>query len=129
MLTSHEDSELIFESLRVGASGYLMKDQEPDEIIQAVRQLHAGGAPMSMSIARKVVGHFQQVREVAPDIGQLTERESEVLSLLAQGFMYKEIAERLGISPHTVRGHLHVVYEKLHVQTGTEAVLKYLGRK
>ena len=129
MLTSYEDSELIFESLRMGASGYLMKNQDPDEIGQAVRQIHAGGSPMSMSIARKVVNHFQQIREVSPEIEQLTEREMEVLSLLARGFMYKEIADRLGISPHTVRGHLHVVYEKLHVQTGTEAVLKYLGRK
>ncbi len=129
MLTSYEDSDLIFESLRAGASGYLMKDKDPDEIVQAVRQIHAGGAPMSMSIARKVVNHFRQARDAAPAIEELTDRETQVLSLLAQGLMYKEIADKLGISPHTVRGHLHTVYEKLHVQTGTEAVLKYLGRK
>jgi len=129
MLTSYEDSELIFESLRVGASGYLMKNQDPDEIVQAVQQVQAGGAPMSMNIARKVVSHFQQIQQPSSDMEQLTEREHEVLGLLAKGFMYKEIADQLGISLHTVRGHVHLVYEKLHVQSRTEAVLKYLGQK
>jgi len=129
MLTSYEDSELIFESLRVGASGYLMKNQDPDEIVQAVQEVHVGGSPMSMNIARKVVNHFQQIKPSSSDMEQLTEREREVLGLLAKGFMYKEIAEQLGISLHTVRGHVHLVYEKLHVQSRTEAVLKYLGQK
>lgn len=128
MLTSYEDSELIFESLRVGASGYLTKNLDPDEIIQAVEQVHAGGSPMSMNIARKVVNHFRQIKQPSSDMEKLTEREQEVLALLAKGFLYKEIAEQLGISLHTVRGHVHLVYEKLHVQSRTEAVLKYLGK-
>ena len=128
MLTSYEDSELIFESLRVGASGYLMKNLDPDEIIQAVEQVYAGGSPMSMNIARKVVNHFRQIKAPSSEMEKLTEREQEVLALLAKGFLYKEIAEQLGISLHTVRGHVHLVYEKLHVQSRTEAVLKYLGR-
>jgi len=129
MLTSYEDSELIFESLQVGASGYLMKNQDPDEIVQAGQQVHAGGSPMSMNIARKVVNHFQQIKKPSSDMEQLTEREQEVLALLAKGFLYKEIADQLGISLHTVRGHVHLVYEKLHVQSRTEAVLKYLGKQ
>jgi DNA-binding NarL/FixJ family response regulator len=129
MLTSYEDCELIFESLKVGASGYLMKNQDPDEIALAVQQVHAGGSPMSMNIARKVVTHFQQIKQPSSDMEKLTEREHEVLALLAKGFMYKEIGDQLGISLHTVRGHVHLVYEKLHVQSRTEAVLKYLGQK
>jgi len=129
MLTSYEDSELIFESLQVGASGYLMKNQDPAEIVQAVQQVHAGGSPMSMNIARKVVNHFQQIKKPSSDMEQLTAREQEVLALLAKGFLYKEIADQLGISLHTVRGHVHLVYEKLHVQSRTEAVLKYLGKQ
>jgi DNA-binding NarL/FixJ family response regulator len=128
MLTSYEDSELIFESLRVGASGYLMKNLDPDEILQAVEQVHAGGSPMSMHIARKVVNHFRQIKKPCSEMEQLTKREHEILALLAKGFLYKEIADQLGISLHTVRGHVHLVYEKLHVQSRTEAVLKYLGQ-
>jgi DNA-binding NarL/FixJ family response regulator len=128
MLTSYEDSELIFESLRVGASGYLMKNLDPDEIVQAVEQVHAGGSPMSMHIARKVVNHFRQIKKPCSEMEQLTKREHEILALLAKGFLYKEIADQLGISLHTVRGHVHLVYEKLHVQSRTEAVLKYLGQ-
>lgn len=129
ILTSYGDSELIFESLRVGASGYLLKNLDPDEIVQAVEQVHAGGSPMSMSIARKVVEYFRQLPRPNAAVAQLTPREQEILRLLAQGFLYKEIADQLGISLHTVRGHLHQVYEKLHVQSRTEAVLKYLGRQ
>jgi len=109
MLTSYENSDLIFESLRAGASGYLMKNTEPDEIIHAIEQVHAGGSPMSMQIARKVVGHFQEIKTPSSEFEQLTPREKEILSLLAKGFMYKEIADQLKISPHTVRGHLHLV--------------------
>lgn len=128
MLTSYEDSELIFESLQVGASGYLMKNMDPEEIVQAVEQVHAGGSPMSMQIARKVVNHFRQIKKPASEVEQLTKREHEILALLAKGYLYKEIADQLGISLHTVRGHVHLVYEKLHVQSRTEAVLKYLGQ-
>lgn len=128
MLTSYEDSELIFESLRVGANGYLMKNLDPQEILEAVQQVQAGGSPMSMHIARKVVNYFRQLKKPATEVEQLTRREQEILALLAKGFLYKEIADQLGISLHTVRGHIHLVYEKLHVQSRTEAVLKYLGQ-
>jgi len=128
MLTSYEDSELIFESLRVGASGYLMKNMDPEEIVEAIEQVHAGGSPMSMQIARKVVNHFQRIKKPSSEVECLTKREQEILALLAKGYLYKEIADELGISLHTVRGHVHLVYEKLHVQSRTEAVLKYLGQ-
>jgi len=129
MLTSYENSDLIFESLRSGASGYLMKNTDPDEIIHAIEQVHAGGSPMSMQIARKVVSHFQEIKKPSSEFEQLTPREKEILSLLAKGFLYKEIADQLKISLHTVRGHIHLVYEKLHVQSRSEAIIKYLGQK
>lgn len=128
MLTTYEESDLIFDSLRKGASGYLLKNMPPSELIQAVEQVHAGGAPMSMQIARKVVNHFQQVKQLNADAEQLTKREQEILALLAKGFLYKEIADQLGITLSTVRAHLHTVYEKLHVQSRTQAVVKFLGR-
>ena len=128
MLTTYEESDLIFDSLRKGASGYLLKNMPPTELIQAVEQVYAGGAPMSMQIARKVVSHFQQVKQLNADAEQLTKREQEILALLAKGFLYKEIADQLGITLSTVRAHLHTVYEKLHVQSRTQAVVKFLGR-
>lgn len=128
MLTTYEESDLIFDSLRKGASGYLLKNAAPAELIQAVEQVHAGGAPMSMQIARKVVNHFQQIKQPQSEVEQLTKREQEILALLAKGYFYKEIADHLGITLSTVRAHLHAVYEKLHVQSRTEAVVKYLGR-
>lgn len=129
MLTTYEESDLIFESLRGGASGYLLKTMPPAEIVQAVEQVHHGGAPMSMQIARKVVAHFQQIKRPASDVEKLTKREHEILGLLAKGYFYKEIADQLAISLSTVRAHLHTVYEKLHVQSRTEAVVKFLGRE
>jgi DNA-binding NarL/FixJ family response regulator len=128
MLTTYEESDLIFDSLRRGASGYLLKNMPPSELIQAVEQVHAGGAPMSMQIARKVVNHFQQIRQPGSDVERLTKREQEILALLAKGYLYKEIADQLGITLSTVRAHLHAIYEKLHVQSRTEAVVKFLGR-
>lgn len=128
MLTTYEEGDLIFDSLRKGASGYLLKNVLPAELIQAIEQVHAGGAPMSMQIARKVVSHFQQIKMPQSDMEKLTKREQEILALLAKGYLYKEIADQLGISLSTVRAHLHTVYEKLHVQSRTEAVVKYLGQ-
>lgn len=127
MLTTYEEGDLIFDSLRKGASGYLLKNMPPTELIQAIEQVHAGGAPMSMQVARKVVNHFQKIKKPASEVEQLTKREHEILALLAKGFLYKEIADQLGISLSTVRAHLHTVYEKLHVQSRTEAVVKFLG--
>jgi DNA-binding NarL/FixJ family response regulator len=128
MLTTYDQSDLIFESLRAGAHGYLLKNSDPADLVQAVEQVHAGGAPMSMYIARKVVNHFQQIRKPSSEMETLTKREYEILGLLAKGYLYKEIADQLGISISTVRAHLHTVYEKLHVQSRTEAVVKFLGR-
>ncbi|MGD0260912.1 MAG: response regulator transcription factor [Verrucomicrobiota bacterium] len=128
MLTTYQESDLIFDSLRQGASGYLLKNMPPAELIQAVEQVHGGGAPMSMQIARKVVNHFQQIRHPASEVEKLTKREQEILAHLAKGYLYKEIADQLGITLSTVRAHLHTVYEKLHVQSRTEAVVKFLGR-
>ena len=129
MLTTYEESDLIFDSLRKGASGYLLKNMPPTELVQAIEQVHAGGAPMSMQIARKVVSHFQQIKKPQSDMEQLTKREHEILALLAKGFLYKEIADQLGVTLSTVRAHLHTVYEKLHVQSRTEAVVKFLERE
>lgn len=129
MLTTYEESDLIFDSLRKGASGYLLKNMPPMELVQAIEQVHAGGAPMSMQIARKVVSHFQQIKKPQSDMEQLTKREHEILALLAKGFLYKEIADQLGVTLSTVRAHLHTVYEKLHVQSRTEAVVKFLERE
>ena len=128
MLTTYEESDLIFDSLRKGASGYLLKNMPPAELIQAIEQVHVGGAPMSMQIARKVVNHFQQIKKPQSDMEKLTKREHEILALLAKGYLYKEIADQLGITLSTVRAHLHTVYEKLHVQSRTEAVVKFLAR-
>ncbi len=128
MLTTYEESDLIFASLRAGASGYLLKNMHPTEITQAVEQVHSGGAPMSMQIARKVVNHFQQIKAPASEMEKLTKRELEILTLLAKGYLYKEIGDHLGITLSTVRAHLHTIYEKLHVQSRTQAVLKFLDR-
>ena len=128
MLTTYEESDQIFDSLRNGASGYLLKNMPPTELVQAVEQVHAGGAPMSMQIARKVVTHFQQIKKSSNEMATLTKREQEILALLAKGFLYKEIADQLGITLSTVRAHLHTVYEKLHVQSRTEAVVKFLSK-
>lgn len=127
MLTRHEDSDLVFDALRAGASGYLLKKMIPTELIPAIEQVQAGGAPMSMHIARKVVGYFSHVKS-APEIERLSRREQEVLALLAKGYLYKEIGELLGISIDTVRMNLRHIYQKLHVHSRTEATARYFGR-
>ncbi len=127
MLTTYEETDLIFDSLRAGASGYLLKNMHPEELIEALEDVHAGGAPMSMQIARKVVHYFHQAKP-ASDLGKLSPREFEVLGLLAKGCLYKQIADQLGISLGTVRTHQRRIYEKLHVQSRTEATLKFLGK-
>ena len=128
MLTTYEETDLIFDSLRAGASGYLLKEMPHDELVQAIKDVHAGGAPMSMQIARKVVHHFHQIKHPVSDVEKLTPREQEILALLSKGRLYKEIADQLGITHGTVRTHLEHIYQKLHVQSRTEAVLKYLGK-
>jgi DNA-binding NarL/FixJ family response regulator len=129
MLTTYEEANLIFDSLRAGASGYLLKKRVPAELVPAVEEVHAGGSPMSMQIARKVVDYFARPRPAAAEIEQLTSREEEILRLLARGCFDKQIADQLGISINTVRAHLRHIYEKLHVQSRTEAVVKFLGNE
>jgi DNA-binding NarL/FixJ family response regulator len=128
MLTTYDNGDLIFDSLRAGASGYLLKNMPRDELVQALQQLRAGGAPMSLQIARKVINYFHESTKPAESLRQLTGRESEILKLLAKGFLYKEIAEQLGVSMSTVRTHISAVYEKLHVHSRTEAAMKLAGR-
>lgn len=128
VLTVYDDADKVFEALRAGASGYLLKRATPDEILDAIREVFSGGAPMSMQIARRVVESFRADRQPAGELDMLTPREREILGLLAEGGLYKEIAKTLGLSTSTVRVHLHSIYTKLHVQTRTQAVLKYLGR-
>lgn len=127
MLTVYDDTDRIFQCLRAGASGYLLKRSQPQDILRAIREVHNGGAPMSMHIARRVVESFS-VPPGPGTVDKLTLREREILSLLAQGVTDKQIAHNLGISSSTVRGHLHTIYGKLHVDSRTQAVLKYLGR-
>jgi DNA-binding NarL/FixJ family response regulator len=128
MLTTYDEGDLIFDSLRAGANGYLLKNMPRQELVQAVQQVHAGGAPMSLQIARKVIDHFHKAKS-APELEQLTARELEILRLLAKGHLYKEIADHLAISMSTVRTHVTAVYEKLHVHSRTEAAMKLAGRE
>lgn len=126
MLTTFDDSERVFESLKAGATGYVLKRAPTSEIVGAIRDVCDGGAPMSGAIARKVVQFFRQNR-TAPEVETLTEREREVLQALSEGQQYKEIAATLSISINTVRKYIKSIYQKLHVNTRTEAVRK-LGR-
>jgi RNA polymerase sigma factor (sigma-70 family) len=128
MLTAYEDTENIFNSLAAGASGYLLKRTPRDELLAAIREVQAGGSPMTAHIARKVVQSFQQSAAAAAPTEDLSPREKEVLDCLAQGFLYKEIAEKLGISYETVHTYIRRIYEKLQVRTRTEAVAKFLRR-
>jgi DNA-binding NarL/FixJ family response regulator len=125
MLTVYEDTEQIFRALAAGATGYLLKRLEPDDLLQAIRDVSVGGSPMTNSIARKVVASFQEANQ-AGEKNLLSPREQAVLDCLAQGLPYKQIADRLGISINTIRTHLRHTYEKLHVQSRTQAVAKYL---
>ena len=126
MLTVEEDDVDIFNALKAGASGYLLKLTSPAEILASISQVVGGGAPMSNTIARKVIQTFHPIGTGAVEM--LTDRESEILKHLAQGYLYKEIAENLGISVETVHTHLRNVYRKLHVRSRTEAVKKILGK-
>ena len=129
MFTVYENDEKVFEALKAGASGYLLKNTGLVQLITAIKELHEGGSPMSSNIARKLVSIFH-VQEVArPPISSLSPRENEVLQLLADGLLYKEIAEQLCISIATVRQHIHKIYDKLHVQNRTEALNKVFGKK
>lgn len=127
MLTVRQDSEIIFDSLAAGASGYLLKPPTADQLIEAIRDCSAGGAPMTSSIARRVVQSFRQMRAASEETESLTAREVEVLELLVKGFAYKEVAAELEISYSTVQRHVENIYGKLHVHCRAHAVSKYLG--
>ena len=123
--TIHDDNDTIFEALKSGASGYILKDPVTvDEIVKAIRNLYNGGSPMSPFIARKVIGTFQKPA-INDENSLLSQREKEVLELLAKGFMYKEIADRLDVTHETVKKHLKNIYQKLHVQNKIEALNKF----
>jgi DNA-binding NarL/FixJ family response regulator len=133
MCTVYEENEKIFEALSAGASGYILKKTAPSKMLEAIRELYEGGAPMSSQIARKVVAAFQLKGAASPgqtveELEQLSTREKEILVQLSKGLMYKEIAAELHISAETVRKHVYHVYEKLHVTNRIEAVNKYYGR-
>ena len=129
ILTRFDESELIFEALRAGASGYLLKKSSPEEIFGAIAQICTGGAAMSMHIARKVVNHFYKIEKPSSEMDKLSQREYEVLSLLAKGYLYKEIAEQLGIGLGSVRTYILRIYEKLHVQSRGQAAAKFFGNE
>jgi DNA-binding NarL/FixJ family response regulator len=128
MFTVLEHDEKVFAALRAGADGYLLKRESPEKMLDAIADALLGGAPMSSDIARRVLLSFRETTAAPNNQPLLTERENEVLELLAKGQLYKEIADRLSISLNTVKQHIHHIYEKLQVQNRTEAVLKYLGR-
>lgn len=126
MLTVFEDTEKIFSALAAGASGYLLKRMPPEKLLEAIREVHEGGSPMSAPIARKVVQSLQANRPGADETAELSPREREVLDGLAEGQAYKQIADKLNVSIHTVRNYIRRIYEKLHVRSSAEAVAKYL---
>ena len=128
MLTVYEDSDRIFKALLAGASGYLLKGVASEEIVTAVRDVKHGGSPLNSLIARKVVQFFQSQPPSLDAAAKLSNREEEVLALLAKGLLYKQIASMLGVSIDTIRKHCHHIYEKMHVSSRTEAVVKYLER-
>ena len=125
MLTIEEDSERVFESLKAGATGYLVKHVSPEEILNAIQEVHNGGAPMSSHIARKVVTTFRQLSPSAEPAARLSPREETVLRLLAKGHRSKEIAEELGVGSGTINTHIRHIYDKLHVRTRAEAVARF----
>jgi RNA polymerase sigma factor (sigma-70 family) len=131
MLTVYEDTENIFNALAAGASGYMLKRTPAKELIEAIHEVKRGGSPMTTHIARKVVQSFQKSagqQRAANELSELSEREQQVLDLLAQGLIYKEIADKLQISYETVHTYIRRIYEKLQVRTRTEAVAKFLQR-
>jgi DNA-binding NarL/FixJ family response regulator len=129
MLTIYEDGNRLFKSLMAGANGYLLKRTSSANLLAAVKEAHTGGVPMTPEMARRVAKYFQDLPKPAREVERLTRREMDVLEQLAKGFRYKEIEDNLKISIGTLRSHITNVYEKLHVHSRTEAVVKYLNRQ
>ena len=128
VVTVYRERELLFQALKAGASGYLLKRSTPDEVLHAIAEVRSGGAPMTREIARMVVETFRQPPTEGDTTAELSEREMEILSLLGKGLANKEIGTKLNISFYTVRAHLRKIYEKLHVRCRAEAVAKHLQR-
>jgi DNA-binding NarL/FixJ family response regulator len=128
MFTVYENDEKVFEALKAGASGYLLKNTGLVHMIESLKELYEGGSPMSSNIARKLVTVFREQQKESTPVQVLSNRENEILQLLAKGLLYKEIADTLAISTGTVRQHIHKIYEKLHVQNRTEAINKAFGK-
>jgi DNA-binding NarL/FixJ family response regulator len=127
MLTAFEDTDLIFQALAAGALGYLLKRVRPAKLLEAIREVYEGGSPMSSQIARKVVQFFQKPPRSRQAGKELSDREQQVLDYLVQGLLYKQIASQMSVTHGTVRTYAQRIYEKLHVHTRTEAVVKFLG--
>jgi len=128
MFTVYENDEKVFEALKAGASGYLLKNTGLVQLIESLKELYNGGSPMSANIARKLVTLFRNEQKETANLAILSTRENEILQLLTKGLLYKEIADQLSISVSTVRQHIHHIYEKLHVQNRTEAINKAFGK-
>lgn len=130
MCTIYEEDEKIFEALKAGANGYILKKTAPSKLLEALKELHQGGAPMSSQIARKVVRAFQEKTTTEKEnlLDDLSKREIEILEMLSKGLQYKEIATQMFISQETVRKHVYNIYEKLHVSNKVEAINKFFGR-
>ncbi|HKB44426.1 MAG TPA: response regulator transcription factor [Chitinophagaceae bacterium] len=128
MFTVYENDEKVFEALKAGASGYLLKNTGLVQLVESLKELYDGGSPMSANIARKLVTLFRDNQKRTEALEALSGRENEILQLLAKGLLYKEIAEQISISVSTVRQHIHHIYEKLHVQNRTEAINKAFGK-
>jgi DNA-binding NarL/FixJ family response regulator len=128
MCTVYDDDDHIFDALKAGATGYILKRTSPAQILEAIRELHTGGSPMSSEVARRVINSIQKKNAPSEATEILTQREKEILDYLALGFLYKEIADKLSISKETVKKHIHNIYEKLQVQTRTEALNKAFQR-
>lgn len=127
MLTVYEETDQIFKALSAGASGYMLKRLTPAKLLEAIKEVHEGGSPMSGSIARKVVALFRRSGQFSEEKARLSPREQAVLEAMAKGLTYKQTTDLLGISVGTIRTYVRRIYEKLHVQSRTEAVAKYLG--
>lgn len=128
MCTIFQNDDSVFNALKAGATGYLLKNDDPGTIIDAIHELHAGGSPMTPQIARRVLESFKRPA-VNDDIHLLTKREMEILGFLAKGFRYKEIADKLFVSTETIRKHINNIYQKLHVQSRTDALNKIFGER
>ena len=128
MFTIYEDDEKVFEALKAGAHGYLLKKTPKEKLLEALEELHNGGSPMSTNIARKVIEAFEKKNQPPEELNRLTNKEKQILDLLAKGYLYKEIADQLNSTRNTIKQHIHHIYEKLHVQNRTEAINKAFPR-